>query len=268
MSGSERVGLSLAIVVNSREDNRFEQFRAKFLSRMDFEPEQTVRVSDARSMSEGYNRGCRQTASEWVLFVHDDIELLTPRLSRVLERAMRNADVIGVCGTQRLTSGNWYDAGIPSNCGSIVQPDPLDGRFHRYDRFGHHRSAVVRGVQALDGVFIMVRRTVFDALGGFDQVNYSDFHTYDIDFSFRSHLAGFRCVVVRDLLLHHRSAVAEYSASKLALWQQGQQRFVDLYGHQLDGREAGLRTHESTRVEHPEDAIVVAHYLRRRFLQY
>jgi GT2 family glycosyltransferase len=224
----------ISVVVNSRDDARFNTFEVKFLKRLDFAPERVVRISDAKSMSEGYNRGYRLTNSEWIMFVHDDIELLTPRVSRVLSHALRGADVVGVCGTRRLSSGNWYDSGVPYNCGSIVQPDPVDDRFHRYDRFGCSSRAIVRDVQAMDGVFIMVRRRVLDALSGFDEVNYTDFHTYDIDFTFRSYLAGLRCVVARDVLLRHKAVIAEYSEAKVMAWHHSQARFVELFGHNLN----------------------------------
>lgn len=265
MLNTGRVLPEISVVLNSHDDSRFSTFEVKFLNRLDFVPERVVRISDAKSMSEGYNRGHRLTNSEWIMFVHDDIELLTPNVTRVLSRAMRGSDVIGVCGTRRLSSGNWYDSGIPHNCGSIVQPDPVVDRIHRYDRFGRNLNAIIRNVQAMDGVFIMARRRVLDALGGFDEVNYTDFHTYDTDFTFRSHLAGFRCVVARDLLLRHKSAIAEYSETKVMAWNQSQAKFVDLLGHHLDSR-VGLRAHESTRLIRPEDAILVSRRRKRRAL--
>jgi GT2 family glycosyltransferase len=67
------------------------------------------------------------------------------------------------------------------------------------------RGPVVDAAQGLDGVFIAARRSAV-ALLGFDQETFDGFHLYDLDFSYRAHLAGLRVAIALDLLLIHDSA--------------------------------------------------------------
>ena len=50
-----------------------------------------------------------------------------------------------------------------------------------------------------------MRREVWDAVR-FDEATFDGFHGYDIDFTYRAHLAGYRLAVSMNLLLIHFSA--------------------------------------------------------------
>jgi len=60
-------------------------------------------------------------------------------------------------------------------------------------------------MQALDGLFMAANREVLERVR-FDEVTFDGFHCYDIDFSFSSHLAGFRVAVAADMPVLHASA--------------------------------------------------------------
>jgi hypothetical protein len=64
---------------------------------------------------------------------------------------------------------------------------------------------IIAAAQALDGVFLACRRQVARDLG-FDAEVFDGWHGYDFDFSFRAHLAGYRCTIAGDLLLVHDSS--------------------------------------------------------------
>src|SRR5262245_58261924 len=95
-----------SVIVNSNNDRRFEQFQARFLARLGLANIEVIRISDATSMSEGYNRAAESAKGEWLFFCHDDIGILDPETSVTLEHAMRHSDVFGPCGTRRVVSGN------------------------------------------------------------------------------------------------------------------------------------------------------------------
>src|SRR5262245_66079790 len=63
---------------------------------------------------------------------------------------------------------------------------------------------VVPGIQALDGVFLAMRRDVPRAVA-FDAETFDGFHLYDLDFSFRAHRAGYKLGVAPELTLIHAS---------------------------------------------------------------
>ena len=98
--------------------------------------------------------------------------------------------MFGPCGTIRLTSGNWYDAGRPFTFGHVVARDLHRPGKYELQLFGISQQPIQMGGQALDGLFIGCHRRLFDALMGFDEASYKGFLGYDIDFSFRAALAG------------------------------------------------------------------------------
>ena len=81
-----------------------------------------IRISDARSMAEGYNRGYRQSCGPWIVFCHDDISFVSEDVTFRLMKGFLQCDVVGVCGTSRLVSGNWYNAAPPFISGAVVAP--------------------------------------------------------------------------------------------------------------------------------------------------
>src|SRR5262245_3764260 len=65
-------------------------------------------------------------------------------------------------------------------------------------------AAPVNRAQAVDGMFIGAWRQAAERLR-WDEVNVPGFHLYDIDFSYRAHLAGMRVGVAADILVLHAS---------------------------------------------------------------
>ena len=63
---------------------------------------------------------------------------------------------------------------------------------------------VLGGMQALDGFWFAARREAALAVG-FDGATFDGFHFYDLDFTYRAHLAGLRVAVTTDIVCLHRS---------------------------------------------------------------
>ena len=79
---------------------------------------------------------------------------------------------------------------------------------------------VSAGLQAIDGVFMAATREAVAATG-FDATAFDGFHLYDIDFSYRAHLAGLRVGVTSDIVLRHDS-----EGGFDARWEEYARRFV------------------------------------------
>jgi hypothetical protein len=71
------------------------------------------------------------------------------------------------------------------------------------------------------------RRQVVEAIP-FDAVTFDNFHHYDLDFSYRAHLAGFKIVVPWDILIFHASRGAYDS-----VWERYSERFLAKHGATL-----------------------------------
>ena len=82
------------------------------------------------------------------------------------------------------------------------------------------QTALAEGIHAMDGVFIAMQRNVWETIR-FDAETFDGFHVYDIDFTYRAHLAGYKLVVPLDLLLVHFSTGGYNFA-----WQSFNERFL------------------------------------------
>lgn len=184
-----------------------------------------VGIHDARSLAEGYNRGIERAQGDVMVFSHDDVDVLTPDAAPRLESHLARFDVVGIAGTRRLVGGGWYFAGDPHDFMAVISPHPETGRpVLVMEGSG---DLVVDGAQALDGVFFAVRAEVARALR-FDAATFDHFHLYDLDFTFRAHLAGYRLAVCRDLLLFHAS-----SGSFDPQWDEHRLRFEAKFADRL-----------------------------------
>jgi GT2 family glycosyltransferase len=230
----------LSIVICSRDDARFAAVTAQLDPAFAGVRHEVIRISDARSMCEGCNRGLARCRGEAVLFMHDDVEFLSPDAGARLLAHLAAVDMVGVAGTSRVVAGAWYRAGQPHIWGQIVAPyaateEPL---LHVY---GLAEGKIATGIQALDGVFIAARRKVAERIA-FDAALFTGFHVYDMDFSFRAALAGFRLGVAHDILLHHAS-VSLRNPQVRAAWDADIARFDAKYAPFFEGSAAERPEH-------------------------
>jgi tetratricopeptide (TPR) repeat protein len=157
-------------------------------------------VRNPRSLAEGFNQVLDAAQGDVVILCHDDIAFLTPRLDLALQRALASADIAGVAGATRVGGPAVLWSGHPHVHGWVTYPrgDALEVAPLSL------RSGVIPGMQALDGVFIALRREAAQALR-FDAQVFDGFHFYDLDFTYRAHRAGLRLCVTTDVLLTHAS---------------------------------------------------------------
>lgn len=242
-------------VVNSVDDRRFDWFMQGHRAAFGDGAPPVVRVPDAKSMCEGHNRGAAMApACDWFVFCHDDIRILSPEPLRLLEEAAARVDMFGAAGTRRMVSGNWYDAGRPHTLGQVVARAPGEPLRHELQIFGAASGVLQEGAVALDGIFIACRRSLFDALGGFDAETYRGFVGYDMDFSYRAAQSGARVAVHEGLVLLHDSTVADFPAAKVAAWEAAQRSFLEAFGP-LDPGGPGQRGHRTQALAAPADAL-------------
>jgi GT2 family glycosyltransferase len=143
-----------------------------------------------------------QDQVEWVWLLHDDCAPAHDALRRLLEYAVRRPDV-GVIGPK---VRSWRDdrqlleVGLSMTGGGRRQTG-LEKR--EYDQ-GQHDAT--RDVLAVGSAGMLIRRDVWNELGGFDR-RLSIFRD-DIDFGWRANLAGHPVVVHPEAVVQHAEAAA------------------------------------------------------------
>jgi len=238
----------VAVIICSIDPRKFAAASASWKRSLAGVSCEIVGIHDARSLAEGYNRGLQRAHADVLVFSHDDVDVVTPDVAPWLGTHLANYDVVGIAGTRRLIGGGWFFAGDPYDFMSVISPHPETGRpILLIEGTG---SLVVDGVQALDGVCFAARAEVARALR-FDAATFDHFHLYDLDFSFRAFLAGYRLAVCRDLLLVHAS-IGSFDPK----WNEYRLRFEAKFAGRLA---APVPRREPRILNVPIDASVLGH---------
>ena len=157
------------------------------------------------NMSAFYNLGASYANGGLLLFLHDDVVVQRHEwLSHLSEKA--KLPYVGAVGMKLLypSSNIIQHAGIMS-----VQGTPVYKLQYRRNAetqyFGFNKG--IRNVLAVTGACMMVRKDLFDRVGGFDEARFP--HCYsDIDFCYRIHEQGFYNVVRNNMYLFYHEASA------------------------------------------------------------
>jgi GT2 family glycosyltransferase len=152
----------------------------------------------ARGFAANCNQAARQARHELLLFLNNDV-LVTPGLMSKLTRHFTAPDVFGVSPSSLVarngasynempTRGFWH-AGL-IRAGQYRQPPtpPSDG---------------VQDTFYVCGGFSMIRRTMFETLGGFDEM-FDPFYWEDVDLSLRARRRRWRVLHDAGAVVHHR----------------------------------------------------------------
>ncbi|MQS12501.1 glycosyltransferase family 2 protein [Streptomyces kaniharaensis] len=147
--------------------------------------------------------GPRETQPvEWLWLLHDDCEPQTDALRRLLQVAdsTPSAAVVG----PKLRS--WYDRRQLLEVGVTIARSGRrwTGLDRREQDQGQHDQ--VRPVLAVSSAGMLVRRDVFEELGGFDKA--LPLMRDDADFCWRVNAAGHRVVIAPDAVLRHAEAAS------------------------------------------------------------
>lgn len=241
----------VSIIICSIDDRRFENVAESYRQRMGDWPHELIRIKNAPSLAHGYNQGIERSTGEFLIFSHDDIEILTPDFCARLLAHLESFDLVGVAGTSRLLDGRWISAGQPWIHGQVMERSPTDDGLV-LTLFGPPEQRARGNIQALDGVFLAARRRAAESLR-FDEEMFDGFHLYDIDFSYRTHLAELRVGVCNDILIYHDSL-----GRATGPWPHYQKLFEKKFGGHLAAGEPGVRKkYAQERVGSKAEALVL-----------
>jgi O-antigen biosynthesis protein len=145
-----------------------------------------VEISEPFNWSRFNNIAAMEASGSLLLFLNDDIEITQPDWLETLVGIAQRSDV-GVVGPRLL-----YPDGKVQHAGMFLSKLGLARhafRFSAADDPGYFDLAVTqRNVIAVTGACMMMRRVVFDQLGGFDESH--AVINNDLDFCLKCHAAG------------------------------------------------------------------------------
>ena len=155
------------------------------------------------------------------MLCHDDV-IIESDLAYKLPDLLKTYDLIGVAGASEIKLEApclWHLMGGGFG-GGHLHGAVAHGNEHQKQMtyFGPYPHRVIM----IDGVFMAMTRKVFERVR-FDEDCPSDFHMYDLLFSYNAHKAGFK-VGVSDILITHASpGLKEFTPEFLA----GQEYFLN-----------------------------------------
>lgn len=165
-----------------------------------------IRSRDNLGFGKACNLGAKQASAEYLLFLNPDAAVYPGTLKKALAFMQNPANVqVGICGVQLVNESGHVArscARFPSASGFLAHAIGLDRIFPRLGHFmAEWPHDTTREVDHVIGAFFLVRRALFESLGGFDE----RFFVYleDLDFSFRARQAGWRTVYLADVRAFH-----------------------------------------------------------------
>lgn len=180
------------------------------------------------------NAAVATTRGDVVCLLNDDIEVLTPDWLEELAGQAIRPDV-GAVGARL-----WYPDGTLQHGGVIIGIGGVAGHAHprlRRGRRGYFcRGVLQQEMSAVTGACLVIRRTVYDEVGGLDERLAVAFN--DIDLCLRLRQAGYRNIWTPYAeLVHHESASRgpEDNPEKIARFQRETAFMQARWGAVLEG---------------------------------
>jgi GT2 family glycosyltransferase len=154
------------------------------------------------------NQAVRSARGEFICLLNNDIEALSPGwLTEMVSIGLQPG--VGAVGARL-----WYPDDRLQHGGVILGIKGVAGHAHKGLRRGHRgyasRAALIQTVSAVTAACLLVRKQVFEEVGGLDEVNLKVAFN-DVDFCLRLREAGYRNVWTPYAeLYHHESATRGY----------------------------------------------------------
>jgi GT2 family glycosyltransferase len=172
------------------------------------------------------NHGVRNANGAYLLFLNNDTEVITPDwIEAMVEQAQRPP--IGCVGVKLL-----YDDETVQHAGVVVGLGGVAGHSHKHyskDAPGYfYTLQTVNNYSAVTAACMMMRRDVFDEVGGFDESLAIAFN--DVDLCLRVRDAGYRNVYLPHAVLYHHESKSrgyEDTAAKLARFEGEQKKMLE-----------------------------------------
>lgn len=220
---ADEAAIEIIVVDNASTDKSVVSVKSQFKWVKIIENKQNLGFATA------LNQGIRESVTEFVLALNPDAMLVRDSLRRALDLTQLTPEV-GVLGFQPM--GAWGEAQpaafrfpslfrefwnfVPELKRFLTALRPL--RLHESDR-GKAQSKVaytseIRNVESVSGAAMLLRRSLWEKLGGFDE-RFFLYHE-EIDYCTRVRAAGFRVICTNLQVIHLDAQASGYVPARMA----------------------------------------------------
>ncbi|MDD2877847.1 MAG: glycosyltransferase family 2 protein [Acidiphilium sp.] len=165
-----------------------------------------LRIAEPFNYSLINNRGVAAAAHPFVLFMNNDVIVSDPHwLRTMLNEALADPQVGAVGAKLLYPNGTVQHAGVVLGVGGVADHEfrGLPGAAPGY--IAHAIAA--REVTAVTAACMLVRRSAFEAAGGFDEVEFGVAFN-DVDLCIKIREAGYRIIFNPDAVCEHRESMS------------------------------------------------------------
>ncbi|MEG0804536.1 MAG: glycosyltransferase family 2 protein, partial [Pygmaiobacter sp.] len=176
------------ILENNSVDPETERYYAKVQT--EYPALSVVRCEGAFNFSAINNVGRKAAKGEYLVLLNNDIEILSEHWIEEMLGLCSQPEV-GICGALL-----YYPDDTMQHAGVITGLGGFAGHSHKYLARGHSgymfRTATVQDLSCVTAAMLMVKRSVYDEVGGLDEAFCVAFN--DVDFCLRVRKAGYSVV--------------------------------------------------------------------------
>jgi O-antigen biosynthesis protein len=153
----------------------------------------------------GFLRSCNDAAKlakgEFIMLLNNDTEVMPGAIDRLAELLSNRPDA-GLVGARLL-----YPDGLQQEAGGIIWRDGSAWNYGNRDDPRKPEYNYVRDADFISGAAIMVRRAVWEQLGGFDE-HFAPAYCEDCDLAFRVRAAGLKVLYQPAAIVIHHEGIS------------------------------------------------------------
>lgn len=157
--------------------------------------------NNEKSLSEIYNIGLNDSSNDIVVFLHDDLIIMTPNLTPKINKLFDNNPnhgIIGLAGTNNLLNGVWWSE--KESMFGIVGHEHENKKHINY--YSSSLGEDLKNVVVVDGLFMCIHKNRIKHK--FNE-EFKDFHFYDLPICVDNFLDNVKIGVTTKIFVYHKS---------------------------------------------------------------
>jgi len=170
------------LVDNNSEDDSIQYVKENFSNTI------IIKLEKNHGFAYPNNVGAKNAKGKYLLFLNNDTEV-KPDFLFELVNIMEKDPKIGICQSMLLNPNGEVDSS-----GDFI--DDIGISYSSKERVEN-----IREILSARGASMMIRKSVFEKLGGFDEKFFVSFE--DVDLGWRSWILGYKVVVVPESIVYH-----------------------------------------------------------------
>ncbi|MBO7629133.1 MAG: hypothetical protein J6S87_04205 [Bacteroidales bacterium] len=159
------------------------------------------------SIFQAYNEGVQRARGNVLCFMHDDVRFRNSGWGLVVERLFAENNMLGALGVD----GGHFMPNCPCSWTSCYTTsfhtwrDDKDGVCREYSNKEFSNGQNLVEVASIDGLWMCIRKSLFENAIRFDDKTFSGFHCYDSDICMQILTFGYHIKVTFDVEIIHNS---------------------------------------------------------------